>query len=287
LRFRSDSVLAYCMGIAGEFQSRINRMQTFVKKHNLTSGGANETILREFLSKHAPTTYEVGQGFICDLTDSERVSRQCDILIYDQSNYPVIHSDGSIKIVMPDAASMVVEVKTRFTKKDVVSALQNVEAAKTLNTEMTGVVFSFYSSSLKTVINNLQAYPEYIHQDHKPTAILLFDEGVIIHRWNLMRGRDIDRAPGTDPEAFGVRVAKQEKGAVVVTFLLLHFFEKVGQGVIWSRTANMLLDLLEEHTEKAHDDIYVGPARPSAKAVKSPSTRSGVKKPGGGFRSRA
>jgi hypothetical protein len=258
-------MLAYCIGIAKEFQSRINRMQTFVKKHNLSSGGANETILREFLSMHAPTAYEVGQGFICDPINNDLVSKQCDILVYEQNSFPLIHSDGSIKVVMPDAARMVVEVKTRFTKKEVNGALINVQTAKSLNSQMTGLIFSFYSPSLESVIKNLQAHPEYIHPDHKPTAILLFDKGIVIHRWNLMRGRDIDREAGTDPEAFGVRVAKRDKGAVVVTFLLLHFFETVAHGLLWSSVANMLLDMLEEHTEKAQDDIYVGLPRPVIK----------------------
>jgi hypothetical protein len=255
-------MLAYCIGIAKEFQSRINRMQTFVKRHNLTSGGANETILREFLSMHAPTAYEVGQGFICHPSDNDLVSKQCDILVYDQNSFPLIHSDGSIKVVMPDAARMVVEVKTRFRKKEVYGSLLNIQTAKSLNSQMTGLIFSFTSPRLGSVINNLQAYPEYIQPDHKPTAILLFDKGVVIHRWNLMRGRDIDRVAGTDPEAFGVRVAKRDKGAVVVTFLLLHFFETVAHGLLWASVANMLLDMLEEHTEKAQDDIYVGLPHP-------------------------
>lgn len=269
---RSDKMLDYCIGIAKEFQSRINRMQTFVKKHNLSSGGANETILREFLSAHAPTTYEVGQGFISDPIDRDAVSRQCDILVFDQSNFPVIHSDGSVKVVLPDAARMVVEVKTRFTKKEVESSLLNVEAAKKLNTQMTGVVFAFGSPSLRSVVNNLQRYPDYIHTDEKPTAILLFDRGIVIHRWGLMRGRDIDRTPGRDPEAFGVRVARRDKGAVVVTFLLLHFFETVAHGLLWSSVANMLLDMLEEHTEEAHEDIYVGPRRPASGTARPPRT---------------
>jgi hypothetical protein len=260
-------MLDYCIGIAKEFQSRINRMQTFVKKHNLSSGGANEAILREFLSMHAPTTYEVGQGFICHPTEPDSVSRQCDILIFDQSNFPVIHSDGPVKIVLPEAASMVVEVKTRFTKNEVMSSLLNVEAAKKSNSEMTGVIFAFGSPSLSSVLQNLQGYPHHIHTDDKPTAILLFDKGIIIHRWGLMRGRDIDRTPDGDAEAFGVRVAKRDKGAVVVTFLLLHFFEKVARGLLWSSVANMLLDLLEEHTEKADNDIYIGPSRPTADGV--------------------
>ncbi len=276
---RSDKMLDYCIGVAKEFQSRINRMQAFVKRHNLSSGGANETILREFLSAHAPTACQVGQGFICHPTDGDSVSRQCDILVFDQSNFPVIHSDGSVKVVLPDAARMVVEVKTRFTRKEVGSSLLNVEAAKKLNPEMTGVIFAFGSPGLGSVLDNLQGYPDYIHTDEKPTAVLLFDKGVVIHRWGLMRGRDIDRAPGRDPEAFGVRVAKRDKGAVVVTFLLLHFFENVAPGLLWSSVANMLLDLLEEHTEEAHGDIYIGPRRPAAGAGRPP--RKAAKKRSG------
>ncbi len=104
------------MTIAKEFQSRINRMQVFVR-HNLSSGNANETILRQFLATHAQGNIDVGQGFICDPTHEDRISKQCDILVYNQNDYPIIYSDGAVKIVWPESVRMVIEVKTNFGKR--------------------------------------------------------------------------------------------------------------------------------------------------------------------------
>jgi hypothetical protein len=112
----ADKLLLYCHSIAGEFQSRLNRIQSFVK-HNLLSGTANESILREFLASHVPTDYAVEQGFICNPFEENAISKQCDILIYDQANWPSVYADGPVKIVFPDAARLVIEVKTSLGKK--------------------------------------------------------------------------------------------------------------------------------------------------------------------------
>ena len=77
-----ERMLQYCSGIADEFAARMNRVRNYVTKHNLTSGTANETILRNFLTKLSSGRYRIGQGFICDPTTPDAVSRQCDILVY-------------------------------------------------------------------------------------------------------------------------------------------------------------------------------------------------------------
>jgi hypothetical protein len=62
---RADKFFEYCVSVAKEFQSRMNRMRVFVR-HNLSSGTANEILLRDFLAKHASGNFSVSQGFICD-----------------------------------------------------------------------------------------------------------------------------------------------------------------------------------------------------------------------------
>ena len=75
------SLIKYGQGIAEEFKARRNRIRNFVTDHNLTSGTANEMILRDFLASLSPRRYTVGQGFICNPTRPSQVSRQCDILV--------------------------------------------------------------------------------------------------------------------------------------------------------------------------------------------------------------
>lgn len=125
---KADNFFEYCVSVAKEFQSRMSRMRVFVQ-HNLSTGTANEVILREFLSKHASGNFEVSQGFICDPSEKKSVSRQCDILVYNKNRYPVVYADGPIKVVWPESVAMVIEVKTTLLKKDIESALENVISA--------------------------------------------------------------------------------------------------------------------------------------------------------------
>ena len=55
LSSKADNFFEYCVSVAKEFESRMSRMRVFVQ-HNLSTGTANEVILREFLSKHAVST---------------------------------------------------------------------------------------------------------------------------------------------------------------------------------------------------------------------------------------
>ena len=252
----SDKIIEYCLGVAMEFEARVNRMRVFVK-HNLSSGNANEVILREFLSAHTSGNFCVSQGFICTLADGGKASKQCDILVYNQSDYPPIHSDGSIKIVWPESANMVIEVKTAFDKKDIETALENIASAKELNRRLVGIIFAFNSPRLSTVIANLQKYQKPVDNECLPNAILLLDKGIIIHRWGIPRHYDIET--GANPLAYAVQVGKgKNKSSVVVAFLLLILLDKVSRLDFVTDAKNMMIDLIKSYTEKAFDDILIG-----------------------------
>ena len=252
-----DKFIEYCLGVAQEFQARVSRMQVFVK-HNLSSGNANEIILREFLSSHSSGNYYVGQGFICIPSEQDKASRQCDILVYNQNDYPLIYSDGPIKIIWPESAGMVIEVKTNFDKKEIETALDNIRSVKELNLRTVGIIFAFSSPKLSTIATNLRKHWQAFSNDNLPDVILLLDKGIIIHRWGIVRHREIEL--GANPNAFAVRIGKgNNKRAVVVAFLLLIFLDIVGGRLDYVTSAkNMMIDLIEKYTDKGFDDIFVG-----------------------------
>lgn len=218
----SDKLVEYCVGIAQEFQARLNRIQVFVK-HNSTSGSAHEDILRDFLIKHTPGAFQVGEGFVCNPLQENNVSRQCDILIYDQNRHPVVYEDGPVKIVWPDSVRVVVESKTRFDKKDIEAAVRNIESAKAVKriqedrVDFNGFIFAFRSAGLETVKKHLKRCLSSVPMKNRPDAILLFDKGIIIRR-----------SPETTRYGIEKTVDDRHIGAIVVTFLLLHFFYAVG-----------------------------------------------------------
>lgn len=260
---RADNFFEYCVSVAKEFESRMSRMRVFVQ-HNLSTGTANEVILREFLSKHAPGNFHVSQGFICDPSDKRWVSKQCDILVYDKNHYPVVYADGSIKVVWPKSAAMVIEVKTTLAKKDVASAIENIISAKRLNTSIVGLIFAFQSPSLSTVIKHLEAYPAHIPGELSPTAILLLDKGVIIHSWSWARDRKLDMDKPDQWKNYAIRSGQEDRGAVVMAFLLLLFFQVVQIGRNEADFINALNDMFEKYTEKKWNDIDIGmPPDPS------------------------
>jgi hypothetical protein len=266
-----DKYIDYCMSIAHEFQARLDRLRVFVANHNLSSGTANESILRQFLSLHAPSDINVGEGFICDPFEGEETSKQCDILIYDQANYPLVYGDGPIKVVFPGAARMVVEVKTTLNRTTLGQAIENIVSAQRVcasNYYFQGVIFAFNTSvRLGTMLDNLKKHPR---PTYAPRAILLFDKGILIHRHSFLRLRESGTVeldawgkPQSPLYPYAVRRAKadnkEERHAAIVTFLLLVYFEAIrARGLLESTAINAIVEAMEEHTELLDDQLYIG-----------------------------
>jgi hypothetical protein len=243
----------------------MNRLRVFIKKHNLSSGNANESILRDFLAKHAHGEVRVGQGFICDPFEQVSVSKQCDILIYDQNNYPIVYSDGPITVVLPGAVRMVIEVKTRLNEEHLIAAVGNIMAAREVSPYSVGVIFAFRSIKYETIIKHLKNYTA---PNSSPTAILLLDQGIIIHSYAFLRFREQMEGDPLKPtttlgstSSYAIRRSKvvREKGTFVITFLLLLFFHAIrANGLFESIPANALIHAMEEYTEKLGDDFHIG-----------------------------
>lgn len=90
---------------------QLKEAHNMITRHNLSRGIIGEEILRNFLSSILPQNIKVSQGFV---ENHEKVSRQCDIIIYDR-NYPKpIYSFGQTEIVPAQAVKAVIEVKTNI-----------------------------------------------------------------------------------------------------------------------------------------------------------------------------
>lgn len=248
----TDQILSYCSGTAREFEARLNRVRNFVTNHNLSSGTANETILRNFLAQLSSKRFSVGQGFIYAMSESPKVSKQCDILVYDHENYPLIHSESGIDIVFPESARMVIEVKTKLTSDTLKDALENITSVRKINLTINGVIFAFQSLSENTILNSLKINSKNLEISTAPISILILDKGLILHRWP---GSDL----GGTGKAFSVRQSKDRTSDMVIAFLLLHFYDTQMQGV-WGGASiqNLLQEMIEQYTIKYSDDIQIG-----------------------------
>lgn len=249
-----DRVLQYCTGIANEFDARRNRIRAFVPDHNPTSGAANEIVLRDFLSRLSANRYKVGQGFICDPADSDTVSKQCDILVYDQQDYPLVYSEGGVDVVHPHAVKILIEVKTGLKRADLKGALENIRTAKRMNSSIKGVVFAFTSDNCDAVAANLREHLQGTSLALAPIAILLLNRDIIIHRWP-----ESETGGGGSP--YEVRSIKNGMSGIVMAFLLLLFFEVQMAGV-WGGASveNLMTEMLADNTE-LKERLFVGAAR--------------------------
>lgn len=92
-----------------ELHSQLMQAKSIVCQNNLYYGLIAEDILRTFLRDIVPNRYGVCQGFV---EDNGNLSRQCDIILFDQTDYAPTYSFGEIKIIPSVAVTAVVEVKT-------------------------------------------------------------------------------------------------------------------------------------------------------------------------------
>lgn len=248
LNYTADDWINYGKGIAREFDAKRNRIRNFVPKHNLTSGTANEMILRDFLANLSPNRYKVGQGFICDMTSGRHVSNQCDILIYDQIDYPLLHSDGEVKVVWPESVTMIIEVKTKLNKQQLNEAISNIRKAKELRQIIMGIVFAFDSNRSSNIINNLINYPEVFPMQYAPEIIVLLDKKTIF----------ISTKRSGEKSTYIARQANEE--APILTYCLLRILNELSkntglpQGALFNAAGAVLVN----ETKEIFNNISIG-----------------------------
>lgn len=98
--------------------------------HSGEKGLEAEVIFRNFLSKHLPKRFDVSAGFVLD--DSDNVSPQTDVIIYDAYNCPVLEAYDRNLIIPADNVPFVVEVKSHLTKKEIFDAAEKISEIKKL-----------------------------------------------------------------------------------------------------------------------------------------------------------
>lgn len=98
-----------------ELLIQILQVKTFIRKHNPTIGILTEEILRNFLSTYLPKGVAVEQGFIIDA--NENMSKQMDIIVYDNLLYAPLYRINDIVVVPNKSVLEVIEVKTTVNSK--------------------------------------------------------------------------------------------------------------------------------------------------------------------------
>lgn len=103
--------------IGNELQAVKNRVRNLIGAANWAEEGRyKEDILRNVITKYLPKNLTAATGFIIrheELEDRPKVSKQIDILIYDNS-YPVLFSEGNLVMVTERSVRGIIEVKSKI-----------------------------------------------------------------------------------------------------------------------------------------------------------------------------
>lgn len=204
-----DILEQYYKGILLSLKSEVELInQIFF--HQGIKGEGNENVLRELLIKFIPNKYGVSSGIVIDSKGNQ--SKQCDIIIYDNWNYPEVLSLTSVKLFPVEFVYAVIEVKTTLTKEEALIAVKNIKSVKnlhldkekfrsqklyesfgdengkmhnnsklandTIQTHPIGLVFSFFSSA-KTFDTYMSWFDNQKEFDKFPHNIFCLDQGII------------------------------------------------------------------------------------------------------------
>lgn len=187
----------YYKGIYDRVQTEVNSINSLFL-HQGVKGEGNENVLRNLLKKFIPKRYGVDTGIIIDKDGNS--SKQVDIIIYDNYNYPEILGLTSVKMFPVDFVYATIEVKSKLTKIESNKSIRNIESVRKLNivdekfstidqdyiytdyksTPPVGFIFG-YSSSTYNNTTFLNWYESSINNEfQRPGIICCLDQGLIV-----------------------------------------------------------------------------------------------------------
>lgn len=115
------------------FQSRTEELRgasrAVLATHSGLRGGHREELCREFLEAFLPRRFSIGRGQVFDTFG--HVSQECDIVIWDDQNYPRLPERGH-NLFFAESVRCVVEVKTRWSTDEWKDTLQKTKSVRDL-----------------------------------------------------------------------------------------------------------------------------------------------------------
>lgn len=115
------------MSITRELKVVQDRVRNLIgsSTHRGEEGRYKEAILRSVIRRFLPNNIGLGTGFVVkkDKNDDIKVSRQIDILIYDNT-YPTLFSEGDFIITTPENVKGIIEVKTKLDSREIDGAVE-------------------------------------------------------------------------------------------------------------------------------------------------------------------
>ena len=169
-------------------------------------GRYRENICKQFLKFVTPARLDIGTGFI--INTSNKVSHQCDIIIYDAQHTPLLESEEKQFFFPVETIAAVGEIKSVLSKTALSEAIQKLAQVKVLREDVKHPVIikkdhagsnydprnnpydqiftfivckklSFNISNLSTEINKL--YGDSTEYRHRHNLILSVEDGLLAY----------------------------------------------------------------------------------------------------------
>ncbi|MHA7101199.1 DUF6602 domain-containing protein [Roseivirga pacifica] len=93
-------------------------------------GAYREKVTKDFLRFMIPRRLDIGDGFL--VTDQNQVSTQCDIIVYDRNNTPLLENSDNQKFYPVETVCAIGEVKSDLSKSELKTALNKLSRNKIL-----------------------------------------------------------------------------------------------------------------------------------------------------------
>lgn len=129
--------------VGEQFAAKLNVLEKAIGDVHFPSlGNYKERLLADLLKTVVPKQFEVATGFVLFPSEEDHSSisqfrdrlnssgfvpsKQCDVIIFDSFNYPVVFRDGGFVVVRPEAVRAVIEVKSTLSSKELDSCINSL-----------------------------------------------------------------------------------------------------------------------------------------------------------------
>lgn len=191
---------------AEKLEKQIQNGMLYLSKHKPSVGSWGEYVLQDFLQQYLSSDFKVTSGFIMH---KDKMSHQCDIIVYNPSKSKPIATFGYIEIIPSCAVCAVIEVKTSIRHNTFQKTLKDFKILWQLGVQ--NKYLFIYSSVLPKTIETYfydrngnrnsddinffttDTYPKYDHGDFQylPTAIVSIRGNYILCQDLVVNNRDM------------------------------------------------------------------------------------------------
>jgi hypothetical protein len=198
--------------VSDELLNKLKQIKVFIKKHSSTIGLLTEEILRTFLKNYLPKRVTVEQGFVRSKTG--RLSKQCDIIIYDSHNYAPFYRINDVVVVPVDSVIAIIEVKTTLNKSIFRDTLIYFHDIKEITTAK-AYLFIYKAPSIQSLNKLFLSYehPDLRHEFDHDTFQYLPDEITAINNSYHLKKAYVDS--GRDMAGYDSFVFENQEGTEI------------------------------------------------------------------------